>query len=247
MAITARSVMIRSSMLRFVTGLPFVLALLTSSVSAQDAACSPKRAASGDRVELDACRALVKREPDNSRGWQGLGSALAQAGHFAEAVHAWQQYIRLKPERAEGYHNLGLMYEFLRQSDSALAAFERALVLEPGDPIMLQTLVWHIGVQHANSGRQELALAWFREAAALDSTDASAWHFAALSAARLGRHAEAMALWTRVVALAPDFLAQVEPAQRTFYDRSRQAVGAQPPAPVASPGVLERARPRPQN
>ena len=224
-----------------------LLAFLTTSASAQDAACSPKRAASGDPAQLKACRALVKREPDNSVGWQGLGSALARAGNLAEAVNAWQQYIRLEPQAAEGHHNLGLMYEFLRQSDSALAAFERALVLEPGDPRMLQTVAWHIGVQHANSGRQELALAWFREAAALDSADASAWHYAALSAARLGRHAEAMALWGRALGLAPDFVAQMPPAQRTFYDRSRQAAGAQPPAAVVSPGVLERARPRPQN
>jgi len=247
MATTHRSIMIQPSPLRFVTGLPFVLALLTNPVPAQDVACSPKRAASGDRAQLAACRALVKREPDNSTGWQGLGSALAQAGNFAEAAHAWRQYIRLKPEGAEGYHNLGLMYEFVRQPDSALAAFERALVLEAGDPRMLQTLAWHIGVQHANSGRQELALSWFREAAALDSADASAWHYAALAAARLGRHTEAMGLWTRALGLAPELLAQVQPAQRTFYDRSRQAVGAQPPAPVVSPGVLEGARRRPQN
>ena len=201
--------MIQSSPLRFVTGLPLLLALLTSPAVAQDVACSPKRAASGDRAQLAACRALVKREPDNSRGWQGLGGALAQAGDFAEAARAWRQYIRLEPEGAEGYHNLGLMYEFLRQSDSALAAFERALVLEAGDPRMLQTLAWHIGVQHANSGRQELALAWFREAAALDSMDASAWHYAALSASRLGRHVEAMGLWTRALGLAPDFLAEL--------------------------------------
>ena len=233
--------------LRFVIALPLVFPLLTSSVWAQDVACSPRRAASGDPAQLAACRALVKQEPDNSTGWQGLGSALAQAGDYGEAIHAWQQYIRLEPQEAQGHHNLGLMHEFLRQSDSALAAFERALMLEPGDPRMLQTLAWHIGVQHANSGRQELALAWFREAAALDSTDASAWHYAALSAARLGRHAEAMALWMRALGLAPDLLAQLPPAQRTFYDRSRQAVGGQPPAPVISPGVLERARPRPQN
>ena len=244
---THRPIMIQSSLLRVAAGLPLALALLSSSVSAQDVACSPNRAASGEKAQLAACRALVKREPDNSSGWQGLGSALAQAGNFAEAVRAWQQYIRLEPDGAEGYHNLGLMHEFLRQSDSALAAFERALVLEAGDPRMLQTLAWHIGVQHANSGRQELALSWFREAAALDSMDASAWHYAALAAARLGRHAEAMGLWTRVLTLAPDFLAQLQPAQRTYYDRSRQAVGPQPPAPVVSPGVLESARPRPQN
>jgi len=224
-----------------------LLASVSTTAWAQQPTCSSERAASGDPGQVAVCRDLSEREPENSTAWEGLGSALAQAGDYANAARAWQQYVRLEPNEVQGHHNLGLMYEFLRQSDSALAAFERALQLEASDPRMLQTLAWHIGVQHGNSRRQELALAWFREAAALDSTDASAWHYAALSAARLGRHAEAMALWARALALAPDFLGQLPEGQRAFYERAHGAVGAQPLAPVASPGVLERARGRPHN
>jgi tetratricopeptide (TPR) repeat protein len=191
---------------------------------------------------LAACQAAVREHPDSAELRDALAIEFAQQGRYDEALAAWQEFVRLRPNEFTGHQNVGLMLELRRRFAESLQAFERALALAP-DLQSQQTTAWHIGVAHYNLGRPEQALGWFREAAALDSTDASAWSYAGIAAGRLGRHAEAVSYWERARQTDSQYLAKVPPAIRRMYDESLRIAGPQPPAPTARVGLVQPRQP----
>ena len=64
---------------------------------------------------LGALREAVKRDPDYSAAWKRLGRALADAGHDAEALAAWQSGI--EAAKRKGY----------RQAEKEMTVFARRL------------------------------------------------------------------------------------------------------------------------
>jgi tetratricopeptide (TPR) repeat protein len=137
----------------------FAAALATAvggdRLRAQDSPCSKQRAVTGDRSQLEACRAMVATEPSNADARNALAIARAQANDYPGAISAWRAYLRLRPTDYEAYQNLGLMYEISQQPDSALVAFRAVLEL-PADPATVQNASWHIGVAYANTGRDRV-------------------------------------------------------------------------------------------
>lgn len=211
--------------------------LLPAPLYAQAVSCIKSAAVRGDSAQVSACRWLVDRDTSNADAWEALAISLSQSGDYSGAVGPWRRVTLLRPAQFSAHYNLGLMYELTRKPSLALDAFKAALG-HARDLRSTQTSVWHIGVSYANAGRLQDALSWFREASALDSTDASAWHYAAFAAASLGRWKEAMSYWARTDALAPNFVAQAQPAERAMYDRALKAAGRQPLAPVVHTGVV---------
>jgi tetratricopeptide (TPR) repeat protein len=58
----------------------------------------------------------------------------AEAGDFASAFAALDAAHRLAPQRADVYRLCGALHLRIYEWDRALAAYDRALVLDPGDP-----------------------------------------------------------------------------------------------------------------
>jgi len=189
---------------------------------------------------LAACRAAVLAHPDSALLHEALALELAARGLFNSAGDQYNEILRLDPHNFPALYNLGLMLELQRRWAESLASFEQALPLTP-DARSDQSVAWHIGVTRYHLGYEEEALRWFREAGALDSTDASAWSYAGVIAARLGRHAEAVSYWTRALKADPDFFQRRPTTEKLAYDGSRRVAGKQPPAVVTRMGLV---RPR---
>ena len=60
-----------------------------------------------------------------------LGDVLDEAGKAAESERRYREAAELKPEWADPWHRIGLLAEKYGTSDEAIAAFEKALELDP--------------------------------------------------------------------------------------------------------------------
>ncbi len=75
----------------------------------------------------------LSRDVDQIEAYNQFAIKAAQAQLWNEAVFRWKQVIEVDPENAKAYNNLGVAYEALGNTDEAVAAYQRATGLEPGN------------------------------------------------------------------------------------------------------------------
>jgi Tfp pilus assembly protein PilF len=75
---------------------------------------------------------LSTDNPDWMR-WNNLGIGYLDQLQHADAIHAFEQVIRLRPDYKDGYINLGLTYIDWEKYDEAQLPLEKALALQPND------------------------------------------------------------------------------------------------------------------
>ena len=59
----------------------------------------------------------------------------AKAELWQEASFRWKQVLEIDPNYAPAYNNLGVAYEALEKFDEALAAYDRAIALDPSNEV----------------------------------------------------------------------------------------------------------------
>ena len=69
--------------------------------------------------------------PTTPIAWYNLGVIYRQSGHTADAITAFQQAIKLKPDHANAWVNLGVAYGDTGKATEAAIAFQRARELDP--------------------------------------------------------------------------------------------------------------------
>ena len=81
-------------------------------------------------------RAAVEKDKDDGPSWIGLAAAYDNLGRFELADRAYDQAVRIGGETVAILNNRG--YSFLLRGDQkrALAQFQRALTLEPDNPVI---------------------------------------------------------------------------------------------------------------
>lgn len=106
-----------------------------SGPAAPDPAATATPAAEG---QLAALEARTLREPASADAWASLGAARFDTGNFAGAAAAYEKAAALAPEAAGIWSALGEARVMASERDpmppAALAAFEKAIVLDGGDP-----------------------------------------------------------------------------------------------------------------
>lgn len=75
-------------------------------------------------------RRALQREADD-KILLSLGHVLQHQGKTAEARAVWEQAIRIAPDQAGAYHNLGVIHAESERLDEALALYEKALAIMP--------------------------------------------------------------------------------------------------------------------
>ncbi len=65
--------------------------------------------------------------------WLKLGNAHASQAQFDEALAAYQTVLKLKPDKAAAFTNIGVVYYQLGKFDEAVQQMQKALELDPGD------------------------------------------------------------------------------------------------------------------
>ena len=80
---------------------------------------------------LSGCAGL--RDTSQTEAYNRFAIRAAQAQLWNEAVFRWKQVINIDPEDAKAHNNLGVAYEALGNMDEAIASYQRAAELEPGN------------------------------------------------------------------------------------------------------------------
>jgi S1-C subfamily serine protease/Flp pilus assembly protein TadD len=135
------------------------------------------------RDRLDEAASLVaqlrERGRDSAYYWFTCGTVHMRLHNDGLAVEAFQSSLKLKPDKAATYLNLGHVYTRQRKLKDAIAAFETAAKLEPGDA-RPYAQAGHAYLRHA---RPDGAVPFFKRAIQLEPTNAA--HRRGLGAAYL--------------------------------------------------------------
>jgi tetratricopeptide (TPR) repeat protein len=96
----------------------------------------------------------AKDNPDWMR-WNNLGIAYIDQLQYADALHAFQQVVQLRPDYADGFINLGLANIEWEKYSEARKPLEQALKLAPGNARAL----YYMGLVERRSGNPEAEVA----------------------------------------------------------------------------------------
>ena len=72
-------------------------------------------------------------ESTDADEWLKLGNAHASLNQLDEALAAYQTVLRIKPDKAAAYTNIGVVYYQAGKFDDAVAQMQKALEIEPDD------------------------------------------------------------------------------------------------------------------
>jgi tetratricopeptide (TPR) repeat protein len=93
----------------------------------------------------------------DARSWFARGDSDLRKGSSADAVHDFQEFLRLQPDSAEGYFNLGLALQSANQLSDALAALHKAASLRPGmHGVGLFTGIVNYKLNHFTAAHEDL-------------------------------------------------------------------------------------------
>jgi tetratricopeptide (TPR) repeat protein len=127
------------------------------------------------------------------------GNDALRNGNATDAVRDFQEFLRLQPDSAEGYFNLGLALQSAGQLNDSLAALRKAASLEPGlHGVRLFTGIVNYKLNHLSAAHEELV-----SETRLEPKNAAGWMW--LGVVELAQeHAEAAAAaLDKAVALDP--------------------------------------------
>ena len=116
--------------------------------------------------------AALAAQPQHVNARNGLATLYAEQGEFAKAIPIWHQLTReadakAGPETAFLFSNLGYAHFLNGEYDNALAALEKACLLDP-----LNDRAWeHLGRALDKIGQSERAQLMYKQAAALRQHD----------------------------------------------------------------------------
>jgi tetratricopeptide (TPR) repeat protein len=102
------------------------------------------------------CQPGIAQEGD-AKTWFEQGNDALRKGNAPEAVHDFQEFLRLQPGSAEGYFNLGLALQSASKLDESLIALHKAASLQPGlHGVRLFTGIVNYKLNHLSAAHDDL-------------------------------------------------------------------------------------------
>jgi tetratricopeptide (TPR) repeat protein/peroxiredoxin len=133
--------------------------------------------------------------------WNNLGLIATQEGHTEDAIHDFQDALRVSPDHLIALDNLGNAYRQLKQWDEADKVFQRALAVSPQDP----EANYSLGMVYAQTNDNEHAYEYLQKALKLRPGYPEALNNLGVLYLRTGRRDEAVASFEECIRVAPAF------------------------------------------
>jgi GlpG protein len=130
-----------------------------------------------------------------------------EQGCNESAARRYELAVKLNPTQGDWWYNLGVARQRLERSDEAIAAYQRAVELKPGDKGFRQTLAGlkaQLAQRKQTAGETEEAIRLYREALLDDPHQAASWYDLGVACEKLGRIEGARAAYQRAVELEPE-------------------------------------------
>ncbi len=145
--------------------------------------------AKGMRKVVKELQILLKTKEE----WLKEGNSLHNLQRYDEAIHAYDQAIRLDPNYATAYYNKGNSLRNLQRYDEAIRAYDQAIRLDPNDA----AAYYNKGNSLRNLQRYDEAIRAYDQAIRLDPNYAIAYHNKGVAFQHLNRNNEANAAFKK--------------------------------------------------
>lgn len=109
------------------------------------------------------CVALLDKNPDDSLALFLMGQIHAEAEHFGMAKNLFQRVVDLRPEKSEGWNNLGMALEGMKRHADAMTMFRKAWSIEKR-----ASYASNIGNCYLSTQEYEKAVEWANRALGVD-------------------------------------------------------------------------------
>lgn len=108
------------------------------------------------------------KKPVTAEDYFSLGCAFDKANMYREAIEAYEQSLRIKPDFVEAYVNLGVDYYRFGKYEAAIDMYKRAIQIKPDCLSAYNKL----GTAYLTNGAYLLAVETFRKAVDIDPNNA---------------------------------------------------------------------------
>jgi cytochrome c-type biogenesis protein CcmH/NrfG len=81
--------------------------------------------------KIDALKEIVKKDSKNLSAWVELGNLYFDSNQPQEAIKAYTEYLKIKPDSADVRTDLGIMYRNAGEIDKAIEEFKKAAQIDP--------------------------------------------------------------------------------------------------------------------
>ena len=133
--------------------------------------------------------------------WFYRGVAYDDAGKYKEAVESYKQAIRLKPDFAAAFLNIGFAYYKLGRYQEAVEADVEAIRIDPN----FATAHYNLGNDYQKLGRYQEAVEAYGEAIRIDPNFSAAHYNMGVAYGMLGRYQEEVAALKQAIRIDPNF------------------------------------------
>ena len=137
----------------------------------------------------------------STRAWFSVGYLLIQQGKPEDAIDAYDEAIRLKPNFAEAYNNRGNAKSDLGRHEVAIADYDEAIRLKPN----FAEAYNNRGTAKEGLYRYEVAIADYDEAIRLKPNLAEAYNNRGNVKTKLGHHENAIDDYNQAIQQKPDY------------------------------------------
>jgi superkiller protein 3 len=149
--------------------------------------------------QYDAALAAYQRaselNPHSARAIEATGHIYYRQNNPQAAMAAYERAIAVDPHFTKAYYGLGILHATITGDyEKAIAAYQRGLVENPGDPFLTASL----GSTYARMGQIERAVEMLEEAAHRDPGEPFAWGWLAMLYLHQHRFEDTLAACRRV-------------------------------------------------
>jgi tetratricopeptide (TPR) repeat protein len=134
--------------------------------------------------------------------WMNLGFYFGSARMYQDAIDAYNQALKMKPDLAEAYYSLGLSYSAIQKFSEAVDAFKNAVRINPDH----RAALYNLGVAYGDLGQNQEAIETFRQILRIKPDVAEAYYGLGGVYASLGKHQDAVDAFRQAVKLKPDYV-----------------------------------------
>jgi tetratricopeptide (TPR) repeat protein len=166
---------------------------------------------------IEAYREMAAVDPTNEYALLMIGNLLADAGDHGEAVTVLNRLTQLNPNHADGWFNLGFLYDKTDQLADAERCFRRAVELRPS----LDRAWYGLGLVLIREGRLEVAVDALKQNIKLQPFSPYGYYQLGMTYHHLGRSEEAWKVHEQLTGFEPKFSATLKRDLERTPSRSR--------------------------
>ena len=138
---------------------------------------------------------------DTAEYWFVLGYYLGEAGMHKEAIEAYRQAIRIKPDYAVAHYNLGVAYGKSGMYREGIEALKQAIRIEPDHA----KAHYSLGVAYGKSGMQKESIEAYKQAIRIKPDLAEAHNNLGVAYGKSGMYKEEIEAYKQAIRIKPDY------------------------------------------